>query len=94
MPPPSLIIPASTSSQREQFQAAYSVLEATQRDALHLRVIEERSYEEIALQLGISQQTVRARVSRGLRALAHALEPYHAAHEGCVVDHDTAAEGA
>jgi serine-type D-Ala-D-Ala carboxypeptidase len=27
MPPPSLIIPASISSQREQFQAAYSVLE-------------------------------------------------------------------
>jgi RNA polymerase sigma-70 factor (ECF subfamily) len=69
-------------------------LSPTQRDALHLRVIEERSYEEISLQLGVSEQTVRARVSRGLRTLARALEPYQIAHEGCVVDRDEAAEGA
>jgi RNA polymerase sigma-70 factor (ECF subfamily) len=79
---------------RHALERELARLSPTQRDALQLRVIEERSYEEIALQLGISQQTVRARVSRGLRALAHALEPYHAAHEGCVIDHDTAAEGA
>jgi RNA polymerase sigma-70 factor (ECF subfamily) len=79
---------------RRALERELARLSPTQRDALHLRVIEERSYEEIAFQLGISQQTVRARVSRGLRALAHALEPYHAAHEGCVADHDTAAEGA
>jgi RNA polymerase sigma factor (sigma-70 family) len=79
---------------RRALEQELARLSPTQRDALQLRVIEERSYEEIALQLGISQQTVRARVSRGLRALAHALEPYHAAHEGCMVDHDTAAEGA
>jgi RNA polymerase sigma factor (sigma-70 family) len=56
-------------------------LSVDQREALRLRVVEERSYEEVAEQLGVSEQTVRARVSRGLRALAHALEPYQAAQE-------------
>jgi RNA polymerase sigma factor (sigma-70 family) len=79
---------------RHALELELARLSPVQRDALQLRVIEERSYEEISLQLGVSEQTARARVSRGLRALAHALEPYHAAHEGCVVDHDTAAEGA
>ena len=53
-------------------------LSAEQREALRLRVVEERSYAEVALVLGVSEQTVRARVSRGLRALAGALEPYRA----------------
>jgi RNA polymerase sigma-70 factor (ECF subfamily) len=51
-------------------------LNAGQRQALQLRVVEERSYGEVALRLGISEQTARARVSRGLRALTHALEPH------------------
>ena len=51
-------------------------LSPEQREALRLRVVEERSYEEVASELGISEQAVRARVSRGLRALAGALEPY------------------
>ena len=46
-----------------------------QRDALRLRVVEERPYSEVACCLGVSEQTARARVSRGLRALAAALEP-------------------
>jgi RNA polymerase sigma-70 factor, ECF subfamily len=45
-----------------------------QREALRLRVVEERSYEEVARSLGVSEATARARVSRGLRALAAALE--------------------
>ncbi len=45
-----------------------------QREALRLRVVEERSYEEVASELGISEPAVRARVSRGLRTLAGALE--------------------
>lgn len=75
-------------------------LNATQREALRLRVVEECSYEEISLQLGVSQQTVRARVSRGLRALGRALEPYHALIEaqsgemGRLVSRDAAREGA
>jgi RNA polymerase sigma-70 factor (ECF subfamily) len=51
-------------------------LSLEQREALRLRVVEERSYSEVALVLGVSEQAVRARVSRGLRALAGALEPY------------------
>ncbi|MEO9120132.1 MAG: RNA polymerase sigma factor, partial [Solirubrobacteraceae bacterium] len=52
-----------------------------QREALRLRVVEERSYAEVASELGISEQVVRARVSRGLRALAGALEPYRSESE-------------
>ena len=52
-----------------------------QRAALQLRVVEERPYPEVADALGVSEQTARARVSRGLRALARALEPRIAAGE-------------
>jgi RNA polymerase sigma factor (sigma-70 family) len=45
------------------------------RDALVARVLDERDYEEIAAQLGCSQQVVRKRVSRGLSRLRAALTP-------------------
>lgn len=57
-------------------------LSPEQREALSLRIVEERPYEEIAEQLGVSEQTARARVSRGLRRLAGALEPHRATLEG------------
>jgi RNA polymerase sigma-70 factor (ECF subfamily) len=79
---------------RQMVQGELARLSATQREALRLRVVEERSYEEISLQLGVSEQTVRARVSRGLRALARALEPYRAAQERSVADCDAARESA
>jgi RNA polymerase sigma-70 factor (ECF subfamily) len=44
------------------------------RDAVGQRVIEERSYEEIAKQLSCSESVVRQRVSRGLRSLRSQLE--------------------
>jgi RNA polymerase sigma factor (sigma-70 family) len=44
-----------------------------QRVAVHMRVVGERSYEDVARALGISQQAARARVSRGLRTLAAGL---------------------
>ena len=50
-------------------------LSDAQRDALRLRVVEERPYSEVARCLGVSEQTARARVSRGLRTLTAALEP-------------------
>lgn len=46
-----------------------------QQEALQLRIVEERPYEEIAARLGISEETARARVSRGLRSLTTALGP-------------------
>jgi RNA polymerase sigma factor (sigma-70 family) len=44
-----------------------------QRRALELRVVEERSYAEVAELLGIAETAARARVSRGLRSLAAAM---------------------
>jgi RNA polymerase sigma factor (sigma-70 family) len=45
-----------------------------QREALHARIVEQREYAEIATQLGVSADVVRARVSRGLRQLAQLLD--------------------
>lgn len=52
---------------------AVSALPADQRRAVDLRIIQERTYAELAATLGVTQQVARARVSRGLRALARAL---------------------
>lgn len=49
--------------------AALLLLPPAQRRAVVLRVVDERTYEEIADELSISEQTARARVSRGLRAI-------------------------
>jgi RNA polymerase sigma factor (sigma-70 family) len=59
---------------RETLGAELAKLSAEQREALRLRVVEERSYEEVAEWLGVSEATARARVSRGLRAMGRALE--------------------
>lgn len=48
-------------------------LPADQREAVTLRVVDELCYDEIAGRIDVSPQVVRARVSRGLRALATAL---------------------
>jgi len=52
-----------------------AALSDEQREALQLRVVDELPYVEVARQLGVSEATARARVSRGLRALSVALEP-------------------
>ncbi len=52
-----------------------------QRQALRLRVIEELPFGEVARQLEVSEPTARARVSRGLRALAGALDQLNIAQE-------------
>jgi RNA polymerase sigma factor (sigma-70 family) len=49
-------------------------LSSQQQEALRLRILEERSYEEMAERLGINEQAVRARVSRGMRTLADRLQ--------------------
>lgn len=59
---------------RPLISEALAGLGADQREALRLRVIDELPYEEVAVRLGVSEQTARARVSRGLRAMAVALE--------------------
>ncbi len=58
---------------RAEVSAAISRVPAGQREAVRLRVVEELSYGELAARLGVSGQTARARVSRGLRRLADVL---------------------
>ena len=66
---------AGISALRSSLAAEFSKLSNNQRDALRLRILQELPYEEVARRLGTSESTARARVSRGLRALAVALEP-------------------
>ena len=59
---------------RRSVASSFDSLPAGQREALELRVLEDRSYEEVASELHCSEQTARARVSRGLRTLSSLLE--------------------
>lgn len=60
---------------------ALSSLPPEQQEAIRLRVIEELDYAAIAGRAGISQQTARARVSRGLRALAIEIDAKQSAED-------------
>jgi RNA polymerase sigma factor (sigma-70 family) len=53
----------------EEILSRVAQLPEDQRQALMGRVVEERSYEEIATELRCSELVVRQRVSRGLRTL-------------------------
>jgi len=66
---------AGLSAVSTALRAALATLPHDQRVAVELRVVRERSYPELAAELGVSEPTARARVSRGLRRLAHALAP-------------------
>jgi RNA polymerase sigma factor (sigma-70 family) len=57
-----------------EVRQAFDALRADQREAVRLRVIEGRPYRDVARTLGCSEQTARARVSRGLRRLAAQLD--------------------
>jgi RNA polymerase sigma factor (sigma-70 family) len=65
---------AELGSLRATLAVALEDLSPEQRDAVRLRVVDELDYPAIARRLGISEDAVRARVSRGLRTLAVALE--------------------
>ena len=79
---------------RRMLERELARLTSAQREAVRLRVVEEHSYEQMALELGISEQTARARVSRGLRALSRALGPDNAAQDSHPLDCTVAREGA
>jgi RNA polymerase sigma factor (sigma-70 family) len=49
-------------------------LPAEQQTAIEGRIVRERTYSELSDELGVSEQVVRARVSRGLRRLGDKLE--------------------
>jgi len=53
----------------DQIRDAWDELDTEERDALRLRVVEERPYVDVARGLGVTEQTARARVSRALRGL-------------------------
>jgi RNA polymerase sigma-70 factor (ECF subfamily) len=67
---------ASLGELRAAVAGALADLAAEQRDAVRLRVVEELDYAQVAGRLGISEQAARARVSRGLRAIAGALDGF------------------
>jgi RNA polymerase sigma-70 factor (ECF subfamily) len=53
---------------------ALETLREDHRLALRLRVIEQRSYSEVARELSCTEENARQRVSRGLRRLALVLQ--------------------
>ena len=59
---------------RRTVGGALTTLSHETRSAVELRIVRELPYAEIASRLAISEQAARARVSRGLRALAVVLE--------------------
>lgn len=63
---------ADLRSPRVAVSDALARLSSEHQEALRLRVVEERSYPEIARVVGVSEPTARARVSRALRALSEA----------------------
>lgn len=60
---------------RARVGAAMNTLPADQQEAVRLRIVDELDYPEVAARAGTSEQTVRARVSRGLKALERHLHP-------------------
>lgn len=59
---------------RDAVAVHFERLSAGQQEALRLRVIEERSYADVAARLRVSEDTARARVSRALRRLGASLD--------------------
>ena len=64
---------ADLASLRAEVATELRGLSRVQRTALELRIVDELPYPEVAERLGVREATARARVSRGLRALAEAL---------------------
>ena len=62
-------VEAIADAERVDVDVALRALPAGQRDAVRARVLDERSYEEIAAAQAISPLAARQRVSRGLAAL-------------------------
>jgi DNA-directed RNA polymerase specialized sigma24 family protein len=65
---------AGTGTVRARIAHELQRLPAEQRRALESHVVQERSYAELSLEWGISEQVIRARVSRGLRKLSDTLD--------------------
>ncbi|HET7234980.1 MAG TPA: sigma-70 family RNA polymerase sigma factor [Actinomycetota bacterium] len=57
-----------------EVRGALSALPEDQREAVTLRVLDGKGYRELAGELGCTEPTARARVSRGLRRIASRLQ--------------------
>jgi RNA polymerase sigma-70 factor (ECF subfamily) len=57
---------------------AIAALPPDQQRAVELRVVEELDYAQVAERMTVTEQVARARVSRGLRAMARELAPLEA----------------
>lgn len=68
---------AALSELRPSVAEALAQLPDGQRHAVELRVLQELSYEDMAAALGVSEDVVRTRVSRGLRAMSRRLKLLH-----------------
>jgi RNA polymerase sigma factor (sigma-70 family) len=64
---------AGTSALRGEVARALDGLSADLRQAVELRVVQERPYDEVARLLRVSEPTARQRVSRALRQLGRAV---------------------
>jgi RNA polymerase sigma-70 factor (ECF subfamily) len=65
--------------EKEKLDKLYSALNALpeqMRRCVTLRVVEDRKYEEIAQQMGIAVNTVKAHLHRARRVLNERLSPY------------------
>jgi len=65
---------AGLAAARRRVAAELRRLPADQQTAIEGHIVRERSYSELSDELGVSEQVVRARVSRGLRRLGEKLE--------------------
>ncbi|MBJ7459499.1 MAG: RNA polymerase sigma factor [Thermoleophilaceae bacterium] len=65
---------AGTSELRAAVAAALRDLSDEHRTALELRVVQERSYLEVAGAMGVSEDVARARVSRALKKMKGVVE--------------------
>ena len=68
------IVEMADRSDEDSLRRALATLPEPQRAALLARVVDERSYAEIAARLACSESVVRQHVHRGLRRLRHELE--------------------
>jgi RNA polymerase sigma-70 factor (ECF subfamily) len=68
---------ADSEGLRAAVQDALAELSIDQQEALRLRIVDELGYPEVAGRLRISNEAARARVHRGLRALASSLSEFH-----------------
>ena len=55
---------------RDELGRALADIPGPQQEALRLRIIDGLDYPEVARRMGVGEEAARARVSRGLRALA------------------------